>query len=141
MNDLKRRSSGIRRAMVHGQGRIVLLGALVSLLFAAVGVFHTASRVEGVKAGYALGRVEAEYRELQRENEHLKLERATLRSAPRLETIARARLGLNPPTAAQIVSMAGGRGAPAAPTAAAPAAGQASRVVAQLTREPKTRNP
>lgn len=104
MNDLKR-SSAIRKAMAAGQGRVVVTGACVAALFATVGVFHAATHVAVVRAGYQLGQVEAKYRELVRENEHLKLERATLRSAPRLEAIARARLGLVPPSAGQLVSV------------------------------------
>ncbi len=132
MNDLKRRTSGIRKAMAQGQGRLVVAGALVALLFAAVGVYHTGNRVEGVKAGYELSKVEAEYRALLRENEHLKMERAMLRSPQRLETIAHARLGLTAPAPTQIVPM------PAAPNAAPPADPD-SRTVAQLGREAKAR--
>jgi cell division protein FtsL len=106
MNDLKR-STMIRKVMASGQGRVVFLGACVAALFAAVGVFHAATHVSVVRAGYELGQVEAKYRELLRENEHLKMERATLRSAPRLEAIARARLGLVPPNAGQIVAVRG----------------------------------
>lgn len=130
MNDLKRRSSGIRKAMAQGQARLVVAGAVVALLFAAVGVYHTSNRVEGVKAGYELSKVEAEHRALLREHEHLKVERAMLRSAQRLETIARARLGLTAPSPAQIVPMPAGPGA--APPAAAPAPD--GRTVAQLAR-------
>ena len=104
MNELKR-TSMIRRAMAAGQGRIVFAAALVTALFAGVGVFHAATHVSVVRAGYELGQVEGQVRALQRENEHLKMERATLRSAPRLEAIARARLGLVPPSAGQIVSV------------------------------------
>ena len=104
MNELKR-TSAIRRAMTAGQGRVILASALVAVLFAAVGIFHAASHVSVVRAGYDLDKVQAQVRALQRENEHLKLERATLRSAPRLEAIARARLGLVPPAAGQIVAL------------------------------------
>lgn len=104
MNELKR-TSMIRRAMAAGQGRIVLAAALVTALFAAVGVFHAATHVAVVRAGYDLDKVQSQVKALKSENEHLKLERATLRSAPRLESIARARLGLQPPAAGQIVAV------------------------------------
>ncbi|HEY3447323.1 MAG TPA: cell division protein FtsL [Myxococcales bacterium] len=104
MNELKR-TSMIRRAMAAGQGRIVFAAALVTALFAGVGVFHASTHVAVVRAGYDLGKVTTTCDALQRENEHLKLERATLRSAPRLEAIARARLGLVAPSAGQIVAM------------------------------------
>jgi cell division protein FtsL len=140
MNDLKRKGSRIRKAMAQGQGRLVLAGALVALLFAAVGVFHTAARVEGVRAAYELGKVEAEYRELLRVNKDLKLELASRRSAPRLENIARERLGLSPPSAAQIVSMVGRKTAVASANAE-PAGSAQAKAVAQLSRERATRNP
>lgn len=127
MNDLKRKSSGIRKAMAQGQGRLVAAGSLVALLFAGVGVYHTSNRVEGVKAGYELSKVEAEYRSLLREHEHLKMERAMLRSPQRLETIARARLGLTAPAPTQIVPMT------------APPTAPESRAVAQLGRAAKAR--
>ena len=131
MTDL-RRTSMIRRAMAAGQGRVVLAGALVAALFAAVGVFHAATHVSVVRAGYELGQVEAKYREALRENEHLKMERATLRSAPRLEAIARARLGLVPPSASQVVAIKPGpaRG-PVAP----------AQTVAAVARTRPPRNP
>jgi cell division protein FtsL len=129
MNELKR-TSMIRRAMAAGQGRVVAAFALVAALFAAVGVFHAATHVSVVRAGYELGQADARYRELLHENEHLKLERATLRSAPRLEAIARARLGLVPPTAGQIVSIKGAR------PAARPAGEKVALAGAELPRNP-----
>jgi len=127
MNELKR-TSMIRRAMVAGQGRIVLSAALVTCLFAAVGIFHAGTHVAVVRAGYDLNKIHGEVQGLQRENEHLKMERATLRSAPRLEAIARARLGLVPPSAGQIVAIkprklaaAASSEAPALASAAQPA--------------------
>ena len=130
MNDLKRSArASIRRTLTAGQARLVLLAALLASLFAAVGVFHTASRVAVVRAGYALGQVEREYRELLREREHLRLERATLRSAPRLEAFARARLGMAAPVAGQLVTMRG----PMRPTP--------DRTVAQVSRPAETRVP
>jgi cell division protein FtsL len=130
MNDLKRSAtSSMRKAMSAGQARTVLFAALLGGIFAAVGVFHTACRVAVVRAGYELGKVEKENRELLREREHLRMERATLRSAPRLEAFARARLGMSPPTAGQLISMHG-----KAP-AAAPAA------VAQVASAEDTRTP
>ncbi len=104
MTELKR-TSMIRRAMGAGQARLVVVGALLAGLFAGVGVFHASARVAVVRAGYELDQEQTRLKQLQRENEHLKLERATLRSAPRLEAIARARLGLQPPSAGQIQSV------------------------------------
>jgi len=132
MTDLKHTSS-IRRAMAVGQGRVVLAVAVVAALFAAVGVFHAWTHVSVVRAGYGLGQVETGYRELLRENAHLKMERATLRSAPRLEAIARARLGLVPPVASQIVAVK--------PAGAAPARPAPEKTVAAVARKDLVRNP
>ncbi len=125
MNDLKRSArSSVRKAITAGQARAVFFAALVATMFAAVGLFHTASRVAVVRAGYELGKVEREYRELLREREHLRMERATLRSAPRLEAFARARLGMAPPAAGQLIAV---HGAPASPATQ-------DRTVAQVAR-------
>jgi cell division protein FtsL len=131
MNDLKRSAtSSIRRVITAGQSRAVLRAAAIAALFACVGLAHTAARVAGVKAGYELGKVEREYRELLREQEHLKLERATLRSATRLESVARTKLGMVPPSAGQIVVVEEEAGR-----------GPRGRVVAAVERERDTANP
>ncbi|MGI5861186.1 MAG: cell division protein FtsL [Myxococcales bacterium] len=123
-------NSSVRRAVSAGQARVVLNFALVAAMFAAVGVFHASTRVAVVKAGYELGKVEREYRELLREHEHLKMERATLRSAARLEAIAKAKLGLAPPVAGQVITVGATRPAPAP-----------DRTVAAVERPTKTVNP
>ncbi len=135
MNELKR-TSMIRRAMAAGQGRVVLAAALVAALFAAVGVFHAASHVAVVRAGYDLDRLQSQVKALKSENEHLKLERATLRSAPRLEAIARARLGLQPPSAGQIVAIK-----PRKRLSAAEREPQRTRLASAADPAPKAKNP
>jgi cell division protein FtsL len=81
----------------------LLPAALAIALLAAVGVVHVTSRVLVVKVGYELSRLDQESTVLQRENDRLKLELATLKAPSRLEGIARSQLGMAPPTAAQIV--------------------------------------
>jgi len=81
----------------------LLPAALAIALLAAVGVVHVTSRVLVVKVGYELSRLDQESNLLQRENDQLKLELATLKSPARLEGIARTQLGMAPPTAAQLV--------------------------------------
>jgi cell division protein FtsL len=111
MTDLRRAArSGIARAMSAGQARIVLFVTFLAALLAAAGLLHTASRVAVVGAGYRLSRVEVRYRELLRERERLLVERATLRAAPRLEAVAREKLNMARPTAAQLVALADKRG-------------------------------
>lgn len=106
MNDLKRTAgSSLRRAMVAGQLRYVGLAALIAAMFAGVGVLHAWSRVSAVNEGYRLSKAEARHRELLRENESLKMQRATLKSAPRLESLARNKLGMAPPTSGQVIPL------------------------------------
>jgi cell division protein FtsL len=78
--------------------------ALLCLLFAAVGVVHVTSRVLVVHAGYQMSKLDTEWRQLAREHDQLKLERATLLSPARLERLAREKLGLVPPPAGSVVS-------------------------------------
>ena len=124
-------SSAAHRAATAGQGQVVAAYALVAALFCAVGLFHTSSRIAVVKSGYELGQIEQRYRELVRENEHLTMERATLRAAPRLESIARSRLNMAPPAASQIFTLRD-----AAPAVAASRA-QKTAALASLPRAEK----
>lgn len=94
----------------------ILPAALLSLLFAAVGVVHVTSRVRVVHAGYALSQLENEGRTLTRENDLLKLERNRLRSSANLEPFARERLGMVPPAPNSVFAVGPNRPAsPAAP--------------------------
>lgn len=106
MRDRNPATASARRALASGQARMVLFGAAVAALFAGVGLLHTSVRIDVVREGYELGKVERTYRDLLREREHLRMERATLRSAPRLEAFAKARLGMAPPSASQMVPLA-----------------------------------
>lgn len=72
--------------------------------FALVGVLHVSSRVLVVRSGYQLSELEGEHRSLQRENDRLKLELATLKNPARLERIARD-LGMGQPAAGDVVSL------------------------------------
>ena len=83
--------------------------AMAIALLAAVGVVHVTSRVLVVKVGYELSKLDQESSVLQRENDRLKLELATLKAPARLEAIARSQLGLAPPSAAQLVRARSGR--------------------------------
>lgn len=79
--------------------------ALAVLLLATVGVVHVTSRVLVVKMGYELSKLDARATDLQRENDRLKLELATLKSPARLESFARTKLGLVPPAAGAVVNV------------------------------------
>jgi len=67
----------------------LLPAAVLSLLFASVGIVHVCSRVLVVRAGYQMSQLELESRTLAREHDELRLERATLLSPARLERLAR----------------------------------------------------
>jgi len=82
----------------------LLPAALLSLLFASVGIVHVCSRVLVVRAGYQMSQLELESRTLAREHDELRLERATLLSPARLERLARDKLGLVPPRAGAVIS-------------------------------------
>jgi len=82
----------------------LLPAALLSLLFASVGIVHVCSRVLVVRAGYQMSQLELESRTLSREHDELRLERATLLSPARLERLARDKLGLVPPRAGAVIS-------------------------------------
>lgn len=99
------RESPVRKALTAGQCQLVYRAVAVAALLTAAGVFHVASHGRAVQAGYALGKIEREHRALLRQHEQLKMERATLSSAARLESIAREQLGLALPTARQVVPL------------------------------------
>jgi len=98
-----------------GKGRRVSLGAVLGQmlpvvlcfgLLGAVGILHVASRSQVVDAAYQLSALEGENRTLLLDNDRLKLELATLKRPARLEALARTRLGMAPPEAAAVDSVA-----------------------------------
>lgn len=96
-----------------GKGRVTVGAVLLHLLpailvcgiFAGVGIVHVTSRVMVVGVGYSLSKLEAENRELVRENDRLKLELATLKSPLRLEKVAREQLGMIPPPPGSVIPL------------------------------------
>ena len=110
-----------------GKGRRVSLGAVLGQmlpvvlcfgLLAAVGILHVASRSQVVDAAYRLSTLEAESRTLALTNDRLKLELATLKRPARLEALARGQLGMAPPDASVVDSVAARPAAPVANHAA-----------------------
>jgi cell division protein FtsL len=81
-------------------------------LLAAVGVLHVASRSRVVDAAYQLSHLESQSRTLTLENDRLKLELATLKRPARLESLARTQLGMAPPEASVVNSLASRSPAP-----------------------------
>ena len=109
-----------------GKMRRVSLGTVLGQIFpmmlcfgllGAVGILHVASRSQVVDAAYRLSALEAESRTLSLANDRLKLELATLKRPVRLEALARGQLGMGPPDASVVDSVAA-RPAPVAAHAA-----------------------
>ena len=75
-------------------------------LLGAVGILHVASRSQVVDAAYRLSSLESESRTLALANDRLKLELATLKRPARLEALARTQLGMGPPDASVVNSVA-----------------------------------
>ena len=92
--------------------RPVLTAILVVASFAAVGLFHTWLRIEGLRIGYSLSQATTEQRALVRENERLRLEVATLEAPDRIERIARQKLGMRQPRAGEVIVVRERAGAP-----------------------------
>jgi cell division protein FtsL len=90
--------------------------ALVSLVLAALGIFHVWARTRVVSAGYALGALQKEHVRLTSEHDRLRIEVETLRSPAALERFARTRLGMAPPAPGAVqaagprLALAGGGG-------------------------------
>ncbi|HVP62299.1 MAG TPA: cell division protein FtsL [Myxococcaceae bacterium] len=96
-------------------GRRVSLGGVLGQIFpvllcfgllVAVGILHVASRSLVVDSAYRLSALEAESRTLSLTNDRLKLELATLKRPARLEALARGQLGMGPPDASVVDSVA-----------------------------------
>jgi cell division protein FtsL len=80
---------------------------LVGALCASVGVVHVTSRVMVVSTGYRKATLEQTGQTLERENERLRLELATLKNPGRLEHLAREQLGMIPPPAGAVLAVQG----------------------------------
>ena len=92
--------------------RPVVTAILIVASFAAVGLFHTWLRIEGLRIGYSLSQATSEQRTLLGENERLRLEVATLEAPARIERIARKDLGMRPPEAGEVIVVREAAGAP-----------------------------
>jgi len=98
-----RRPAQAPAATATATGRVVSIAAPIALL-AAVALFHVFSQIRVVTTGYELGRLQAENRRLLAEQDHLRMETATLRAPSRLEQFARAQLQMAPPAPGTVVA-------------------------------------
>lgn len=76
----------------------ILPAALAVMLLASVGIVHVTSRVMVVKLGYELSKKDALGQELQRANDALKVEIASLTAPSKLAPMAATQLKMSVPT-------------------------------------------
>ena len=88
----------------HEPVLVVGRAALLVAALAVVGVFHVWSHTCVTTAGYRLGELQRAAETLRAERNRLEVEVATLRAPGRLETYARARLGMAPPAPGAVVA-------------------------------------
>jgi cell division protein FtsL len=88
----------------RGPARVVGRAALLVAALAAVGIFHVWSYTRVTAAGYRLGELQRTQESLRAERNRLEVEVATLRAPGRLESFARARLGMAPPAPGAVVA-------------------------------------
>lgn len=94
----KGRSTGAVKPIL---GFIFILGILIFCIF-----FHTWQRVEILRLGYAIEKLEAQKSEAILQNKQLRIELAALKSPAHLERMAQMRLGMVRPKAGQVVFLA-----------------------------------
>lgn len=93
-----------RRAPRSGlAARFMMLWIAAVLATAAAFVVHLAMRFETVRLGYEVGAARREQRRLIEQKRLLAIEAATLRQAPRVETVARGELEMDVPEPERIV--------------------------------------
>lgn len=99
---IEARRGSLSLSVIAGE---ILPAALAVALLAIVGVVHVTSRVMVVRMGYELSKLDAQTTDLTRENDQLRLELATLKSPSRLESMARSKMGLVPPSATSVIHL------------------------------------
>ena len=110
---MRRPGSGSVRCNVERRG----LRNFVTCTLCCALLLHAWVRTAVTERGYTLSRLSAEYRELVRENEGLRIRAAELKSPQRIEELARARLHMGPPAVDRVVVLVGGAVRPSILTA------------------------
>jgi cell division protein FtsL len=87
-----------------GAALLVLRATLCAAALAGVGVFHVWSHTRVTSAGYRLDDLRRSREALRVERNRLEVEVATLRAPGRLQSLARARLGMAPPAPGAVVA-------------------------------------
>ena len=109
--------SSVRRSVERRGLRNFAAGIASCALIACALLLHAWVRTEVTERGYALSRLSAEYRELVRENEGLRIRAAELKSPQRIEELARTRLHMGPPPVDRVLVLVGGAVRPSLLTA------------------------
>ena len=112
------RPKGAVRRGVERRGWRNLAACTASCAVVALAMLlHAWVRTAVTERGYELSRLSAEYRDLVRENESLRIRAAELKSPQRIEELARARLHMGPPSVDRVVVLVGGAVRPSVLTA------------------------
>jgi cell division protein FtsL len=85
------------------RARFLLLFSVAVVATACAFVVHLALRFETVRLGYEVGEARRDQRQLIEARRLLSIEAATLRQAPRIETVARGTLEMEIPEAERVV--------------------------------------
>jgi cell division protein FtsL len=109
--------SDVRRNVERRGLRNFAAATLSCALIALPLLLHAWVRTGVTERGYTLSRLSAEYRELVRENEGLRIRAAELKSPQRIEELARTRLHMGPPPVDRVVVLVGGAVRPSVLTA------------------------
>lgn len=72
-------------------------------LLSTISLFFVWSRIQVIHFEYSISTLEGELRSQRQQNQHLRLESASLQSPSRIERIAREKLGLHTPSSQQVV--------------------------------------
>ncbi len=97
--------AAVRARPRAGDRRLTVAVAAGMLMMVGVSLLLVRVRLQTVNVGYQLSTGRHLAHRLEQEQRELELEIATLTSPRRLEQLARARLGMGPPTPGQIVTV------------------------------------
>lgn len=99
-------AAGVGAVRDRGVDRRVALAVVAGVLMVVgVALLLVWVRLQATRTGYQLSAARHLVHKLEQEQRELEIEIATLTSPRRLETLARERLGMGPPTPGQIVSV------------------------------------
>jgi cell division protein FtsL len=101
--------SEVRRSIDRRGLATFAAATLACVLVAAAALLHLWVRTRVTERGYQLSRLSSEYRDLTREHESLQIKAADLKSAQRIEELARSQLGMGPAALDRVVVLATAR--------------------------------